>query len=96
MGVARKAESVMTTKGQLTVPASLRRLVGISPGDRIQFEVTGADTMTVKVRRKQDVFELLKALPDLSPSGPLDRAAINAAADKVLGDKFKSFRGGRS
>jgi AbrB family looped-hinge helix DNA binding protein len=84
--------ATLTSKGQLTVPAGVRGSLGIHPGDRLQFEITGPDTMTVRVRKKHDVFELLKALPPLKSAGPLDRDAIAAAADAALGPKFADMK----
>jgi AbrB family looped-hinge helix DNA binding protein len=95
VAVSRKAESVVTSKGQLTVPAIIRRSLGIQSGDRIRFEVTGPDRMTVTIRKRQDVFEMIRALPPLSEPEPLDRAAINRAADEALGEKFSHPANGR-
>ena len=90
----KAVEGKVTSKGQLTLPASVRRSIGIKPGDRLRFEITGPDTMTVRVRKKHDVFDLLKALPPLVSSKPLDRNAIAEATDAALGEKFAAF--GRS
>jgi AbrB family looped-hinge helix DNA binding protein len=37
MGVAIMASSVMTRKGQITIPAEIRRLWNIKEGDRVNF-----------------------------------------------------------
>jgi antitoxin PrlF len=92
MGPIRKvAESKLTSKGQLTVPASVRGNMGIHAGDRLQFEIVGPDRMMVTVKRKRNVFDVLKALPKLHLDAPLDRAAINEAADEALAEKFKGI-----
>ena len=35
--------SSLTSKGQVTIPAPVRRLLGIVPRDKIEFLVTGSD-----------------------------------------------------
>jgi antitoxin PrlF len=87
----KSGTSTLTSKGQLTVPANVRGSMGIHPGDRLQFEITGPDTMTVRVRKKHNVFDLLKALPTLKYAGPLDRNTVAAAADASLSEKFADF-----
>lgn len=32
---------VVTTKGQVTIPAEIRRLLDVEPGDKVVFRVTG-------------------------------------------------------
>lgn len=45
---------VVTTKGQVTIPAEIRRLLDVEPGDKVVFRVTGntvelqATTMTLE------------------------------------------------
>ena len=39
----------ITTKGQVTVPKGIRELLGVSPGDQLEFLVT--DSQQVLVRR---------------------------------------------
>jgi antitoxin PrlF len=45
---------IVTTKGQVTIPAEIRRLLEVEPGDKVVFRVTGntielqATTMTLE------------------------------------------------
>jgi len=43
-------EATMTSKGQLTVPAEVRRALGLQPGSKVEFVATerGAYELTVK------------------------------------------------
>ena len=45
----------VTSKGQLTIPAGVRRTLGIREGDSLVFEVEG-DEMRVRVARKPVSF----------------------------------------
>jgi bifunctional DNA-binding transcriptional regulator/antitoxin component of YhaV-PrlF toxin-antitoxin module len=85
----KSAEGKMTSKGQLTVPASVRGPMDMHAGDRLLFEIVGPDRMMVTVKRKRNVFDVLKALPKLRLDAPLDRATIDEAADEALTEKFK-------
>ena len=38
------AESSLTSKGQVTIPAALRRKLGLRPGDRVAFAPVDAGT----------------------------------------------------
>ena len=42
-----QAQAKVTSKGQITVPREIRRLMGVSPGDRLIFE---SDSKGVRVR----------------------------------------------
>ncbi len=44
----RQASSRITERGQATIPAEVRRLLGLEPHDRIVFEIEGGD---VRLRR---------------------------------------------
>lgn len=41
--------STVTDKGQVTLPKAVRERLGIRPGTRLDFEVQGDDTLTVRV-----------------------------------------------
>ncbi len=47
-----KKEAKMTTKGQITVPREVRRLLGVRAGDRLLFESDGKDVRVRPVRMK--------------------------------------------
>jgi len=40
--------SKITTKGQVTIPKRLRKLLGIRPGDRVEFEADSEGNVMVK------------------------------------------------
>jgi len=42
----------VTSKGQFTLPAEARALMGVSPGDRLEFFVTRDGTCLVSARNK--------------------------------------------
>lgn len=66
---AYKAQSTLTSKGQITLPAGLRRRWGLKPGDRLDFalELDGRVVLRKWVRRSiLDIGEILPPLPPLT------------------------------
>lgn len=47
-----RKEAKITSKGQITVPREVRRLLGVRPGDRVLFESDGNDVRVRPVRNK--------------------------------------------
>lgn len=52
-------ESTVTAKGQTTLPKDVRDLLGLEPGDRIRYLVTGD---TVRILRPRKAMSLCGAL----------------------------------
>ncbi len=50
-----KIRAQVTSKGQITIPVALRRLLGIKKGDRLEFE-TGRHGVRVCVEEKASPF----------------------------------------
>ena len=58
--------STISTKGQITLPAALRRQLGIKPHDRV---VVGLENGAIVIKPAPDLFELEGFLgPALSPA----------------------------
>jgi antitoxin PrlF len=47
-----RKEARITSKGQITVPREVRRLLGVQPGDRLLFESDGNDVRVRPLRSK--------------------------------------------
>jgi antitoxin PrlF len=78
------ATATMTSKGQLTVPKELRDLMGLQPGDKVEFLVDGEDgRVLMRRKRSAGVAELFRVLP--KGSVPVTPEAIDEAiGDEVL------------
>ncbi len=59
--------SAVTTKGQITIPAELRELLGIRPGDRVGFVAEG-DRIVIHRQETaiESVFGMVKARKGVS------------------------------
>jgi AbrB family looped-hinge helix DNA binding protein len=56
------AESTVTSKGQITIPAEVRRAMGLKPQDRVVFTLLpdGTTVMRAKTRSALDLSGMLK------------------------------------
>jgi AbrB family looped-hinge helix DNA binding protein len=77
--------TVVTRKGQVTIPADIRRALGIKEGDKVAFVL---EDKQVKLTRKGSVVEqtagaLKSDLPALSPQEER-KAAEQAIAEDVI------------
>jgi antitoxin PrlF len=61
--------SSMTAKGQVTVPQEIRRRLGLSAGDRVEFVVEGDRTVIRPARSSTTVFEKYKGALGTFPGG---------------------------
>lgn len=59
------SEATLTSKGQITIPADIRRSLGVHPQDRISFTLMpdGTVVLRAKTRGLQDLKGLLQAAP---------------------------------
>ena len=54
--------STLTTKGQVTIPAELRKRLGLHPGDQVGFVVEDGEVRLVRrERRVEAAFGIVKA-----------------------------------
>ncbi|HEX8814750.1 MAG TPA: AbrB/MazE/SpoVT family DNA-binding domain-containing protein [Terriglobales bacterium] len=61
--------SSMTSKGQVTVPQKIRRRLGLSAGDRVEFVIEGDKTLIRPARARDNVFEKYKGALGSFPGG---------------------------
>jgi antitoxin PrlF len=61
--------SVISTKGQVTVPKRIRTRLGLRVGDRVEFVVQGKDTLIRPVRRGGNPFEKYAGALGTFPAG---------------------------
>jgi antitoxin PrlF len=62
MSIAR-----VTSKGQITIPADVRRALKIDQGDDLAFEVTSDRSVQLKVLKRRRLSDLYGALPATRP-----------------------------
>jgi AbrB family looped-hinge helix DNA binding protein len=67
-------QSKITSKGQITVPIEVRRLLGVRAGDRLLFESDGED-VRIKPVRSKNVFAKYSGIGN--PGIPSGKKGIN-------------------
>ena len=54
-----KERATVTSKGQITIPAAVRKALDLHRGDQVVFEIGGqADLAVARLRRAPDIFAL--------------------------------------
>lgn len=84
--------STVTSKGQVTVPESVRLYLGITSGDRLYFEVEPKEKV-VKIRRapKSVVEELAGSLHSEVPY--TDLTIVREKVGQEIGEYYESKKG---
>lgn len=72
----------ITSKGQITVPRDIRRILGVRPGDRLLFE---SDSKGVRIRplRAESPFEKYRGIGN--PGIPSGREAVRGWVRQLRG-----------
>lgn len=84
----------LTSKGQITIPAEVRRALGVDTGDTLAFEVRGDYAVVSRPPRLVEVLERLDGEGKLGPRRyPTDREGVisyfrESFGDDVLGEVF--------
>jgi AbrB family looped-hinge helix DNA binding protein len=71
---AKKQIAKITSKGQITIPAETRRLLGVKPGDKLVFEPT-PDGIKVLRQIDENIFEKMRGIGTGIPE--LDNGSID-------------------
>lgn len=83
----REITARLTSKGQVTVPAEVRRHLGISPKDRVAFVI--GDDGTVQVRpTKYPTLELLRGVAGTLPRPMEWREMLEIAREDRLLERY--------
>ncbi|MBI2103718.1 AbrB/MazE/SpoVT family DNA-binding domain-containing protein [Candidatus Woesebacteria bacterium] len=75
--------STVTTKGQVTIPAKIRRITGIKPSDKVVFKMSEDKVIIEKVPSLDSLFGSL-ANPRVKP---LSISAMNKLSEKMFEDE---------
>jgi AbrB family looped-hinge helix DNA binding protein len=61
-----EATSTVTSKGQVTIPAEIRRYLGIEPADKVAFVIDGAGKVEIRPAKYtiETIRGIVPALPD--------------------------------
>jgi AbrB family looped-hinge helix DNA binding protein len=76
-------QSKITSKGQITVPIEIRRILGVQPGDRLLFE---SDDDGIRIRPVRDKSMLAKYRGIGTPGVGSGKRAINRWLREMRGE----------
>ena len=79
-----KNSSVVSSKGQITVPQEIRKRLGLAPGDRVEFVVEEGRTEIRPLRSEANPFEKYAGILGPFPGG---EEGIKAWIDDMRSDK---------
>ena len=69
----KKSYSVVTDRGQITIPRQLRRVLGIEPGTRLRFDAEGGKLTAVKETLEDPVARVFGAEGKVKTDKIMDR-----------------------
>ena len=80
--------STITSKGQATIPVTLREFLGVQPGDKLHFEADYQQNVVkiIKATGKTWVEELAGSLKSNQPYEPIE--VVRLKAGRLLGKKY--------
>ena len=84
-------EAKMTSKGQVTVPAEVRELFGIKPGDKLLF-CTGENRGLKIIVKNRRAVEMAGMLASDALSAPLSIEELGDALGEALGEDDRRIR----
>ena len=92
----KSVETTLTSKGQVTVPAALRRALNLKAGDKLVFKQDAEGRYLVEARR-ETLADLRGSVGHAAcdPVAPVDGARIARWIDESLGARWDRMRGVR-
>lgn len=86
----KSSKSILTSKGQLTVPKEVRDRLGLEPGDGLIFEIED-NSVRLRVEKRTTLRQLKGSLPAerAYPDKEVERDAARAhVVRRVTGEEF--------
>jgi antitoxin PrlF len=80
----------VTTKGQVTIPAEVRKALDIGEGDDLLFEVVEAGEARIRVLKRRRLSDLYGALPATRPYP--GKEAVRTEMGQGLGERLARRR----
>lgn len=87
------AVSTVTSKGQITIPKSIRDRFELTEGSVLEFIVDEDSRIVLRPRRSRGVEEILGLLEDFAPAEPVSVEEMKRTVRARAGRKFRGKRG---
>ena len=82
------AESVITSKGQTTLPKKVRDALGLQPGDKLRYAVLNKGVLMLRVQPVDRLFGMLKYDGPPVSLEDMERGVIEGAVASALGEEY--------
>lgn len=89
------AESRLTSQGQISVPAEVRRRLGVVPGESLEWEELDTGEIVVRRAGKMTFEEIGKKFAHLRPVRPVTIREMDAAVGRAVAKDFQRSIGKR-
>jgi AbrB family looped-hinge helix DNA binding protein len=87
-----KLAATLTSKGQVTIPAEIRKTMGVRQGDQLVFVLNENQQWTVIPRRRRSIFESRQSLPPLDLGRPSTQADVDEAIGEAMDEQEARVR----
>lgn len=87
------AEATVTSKGQITVPGAVRKLLHLATGDRLRFLKSKDGAVVVEARKRRSILDIARENPLNAPT-PLEHLEreIDSAVGEAMIDQARRAR----
>ena len=86
--MSAEPKATITSKGQITLPLSVRKLWNLKPGDQINFVSMKSDAGVIKPNCRQSIFDSSEKLKFPSIGRSLTQADIDDAINAAMIEKY--------
>jgi len=84
-----EVDVTLTSKGQLTLPAELRRRWKMKAGDKLRVALQADGTAIVAPRKPKRFLDYVRSLPSAELSRPIDKAMIEEAVTRAVTQRYR-------
>jgi AbrB family looped-hinge helix DNA binding protein len=81
------ATATLTSKGQITIPQTVRRRLGLKTGDRVDFLLEAGGRVVLKSHRIP--FEELRGIVKIAKRKPVGIPEMDKAIGEAVADRFQ-------
>lgn len=78
----------VTSKGQITLPVSLRNAWNLKPGDQVSFDINDGTSATITPKRRRSILEDIDRYT-IKPDGKISNAELKEAVQDAAVERYE-------